>query len=1527
MNPYQDLQQFESQNPDMSHGLTEPDLLDPAVLSPPETEPVFFDSSVGTQGPKLSDQDAIKLGVMGTMATKKYTQDLQEIDVEKHLDTLIADLQSGNEERVRTEIANRVASAQAAEAIQDPTKILTPVDRWALERAAVEATSDNNPTPELYDPNVQAAAEDTATKMLIMQGFVRSFQDEAENASMTSKIIDWAAAVLPFNTILREANVGTFDQSWDPAKGTRYRNMSLMELPLDEFKAQLKNYETALRSPGGLMFNNPQLNAMIVSDMADFTEDHYTSKRVLTGIDAVASLPPFPAITGTLRALRALDRGAAVETAIHGMENHFAASVVSPAEVANAILPGGARLVPEPGGISLGADINRALEAQQAATLRMIRENTTNARLTPDQIQAAGQETFEEVKRTFKNGEVVDWRYTNPDADTGVNKIAVYQGKPEGGGGYATESTARQAMVRRGVPNASVELRDGQWYIRSDHEITELGRINIGNPADIKQTTFASILNPHTWLPRLISDSALLAGGRRAVLSDTYKKVFIKPIQALKNSELSDLNGILTKGRDEVYTNESGQEMLGKWYNPSELDREYEAAYSRLPTEKEKLAYYSYKNASDLHYALINQNILTQQMRAGLKKLKITSRGLDLEANGKIVDKFNDALITRNPVYHATGGGLIEDPQEVRHLIDTEGYRLVRLEKPTRVMDDAAGTGVAERIDVKYILAKQGDITESTLDRFPLAYRPGGRMIYPSNMTFIKQQRIGKFSTGREFIGDPRVITAGTNHGKVLEYLGRLEEARKSVLAYKATAQNAVRPSLQEVTEKLNAVDIADPDHWDELVREGTIAEDVPFEAVADGQKPSFGVRTGGTQGLQYDLQGSDIVLDDPVQYSINKSRPYLGRRSEQGLVGLDGEKVQALDPLAALDKSMKYAVHANAYQNLRIQAIEGWVNAGKDVLENSDIQSAFKIFENPVFKQGADPRIIKNLLNVRASVMRQMSIKTLEDRANSYIARDIARWIEGKTGVDAATSMDIMSKDFPAMARGFAFHLYLGLFNVAQLPLQLMTSMAAVSVHPVYGAKAARMFAGMRMAYNAADDVIQNVAERTYLHGMAPADFKLMMQEFRNTGVGITTEDHALLNVSMPELSRSGSAVGGALGDGTRGVKKAASKVVGMGTEMFFHEPERFNRMTAWSIAWQEFKDLHPGVPMNSGEARAAIMNKANALFFDMNQVSKSALQKGVFAVPTQFYQYPMHVLQNMFGPSRFTEAQRARLVLGQILLFGGTGVPLGKMAVDRFHELYKEQTGKEMPLNAYQATARGGIDFLLTWMNGGAEPTAFADRGSSASLLMKTLPELWGEHTISEAMMGASGPAIGGLIGAIWNEGKFIAQSMTGDGLTVEDLQVAASDIARNASGFNNAERAYIAYTTGLALSRKGATIDPASRLDAFYTLMGVTTAKASDSSTMYGMHEDFNVEVKTTMKALTSIINRRMVTDSPDVTKAYTAQIHLLLEGVSPQVRQEVFRKLKANEGMNTYNKALIREMREHPEFIGTPHTQKQ
>jgi hypothetical protein len=114
------------------------------------------------------------------------------------------------------------------------------------------------------------------------------------------------------------------------------------------------------------------------------------------------------------------------------------------------------------------------------------------------------------------------------------------------------------------------------------------------------------------------------------------------------------------------------------------------------------------------------------------------------------------------------------------------------------------------------------------------------------------------------------------------------------------------------------------------------------------------------------------------------------------------------------------------------------------------------------------------------------------------------------------------------------------------------------------------------------------------------------------------------------------------------------------------------FNRRIAFSTAYNDWKKAAKAGDELTDEVLKGIIDRSHDLMLNMGMANRAAWQKGIFGVGTQFQQVSAKTIETLFGMNgNFTGAERAKILLGQGLLYGGAGVPLGTMGTQYIAEL----------------------------------------------------------------------------------------------------------------------------------------------------------------------------------------------------------------------------------------------------------------
>ena len=400
----------------------------------------------------------------------------------------------------------------------------------------------------------------------------------------------------------------------------------------------------------------------------------------------------------------------------------------------------------------------------------------------------------------------------------------------------------------------------------------------------------------------------------------------------------------------------------------------------------------------------------------------------------------------------------------------------------------------------------------------------------------------------------------------------------------------------------------------------------------------------------------------------------------------MNEDLVTILDPFETADRALRNAIETGSYGDYRIKAIEQWVATAKQMgtLDAGVGQTVQELFDNPPWIKGIDPKNRVQLDAQRQVIQTQLRARTSEDVTQGFMKQRLARFVDNKIGLDADKTLNLLDKDVTQGLRTLASDMYLGLGNTTQPLIQIMTGVQAITTDPVKGVLAARGYPAMRAAWNMTDKETLAFAKKyPMLAGMDESDFTTMMKGLRDSGFSSTSNNMLVLGDVSPTAKSAGRVINKA---------RAAGRSL-------LVESENVNIGLAYNMAYRQFKEKFPKTALDSDEARRWILDKTSALSTDMNQAARSKMQEGPLAMATQFYQQPVNMLQNMFGVnSRLSKAERQKLIIGSVLLFGSNTIPFGQDLAEYMATSYKEATGNDMDTTSYRQIRDGLIDSLLS-------------------------------------------------------------------------------------------------------------------------------------------------------------------------------------------------------------------------------------
>jgi len=550
-----------------------------------------------------------------------------------------------------------------------------------------------------------------------------------------------------------------------------------------------------------------------------------------------------------------------------------------------------------------------------------------------------------------------------------------------------------------------------------------------------------------------------------------------------------------------------------------------------------------------------------------------------------------------------------------------------------------------------------------------------------------------------------------------------------------------------------------------QMVEDGDQYVERLFETRAEADAFAAEMNATGEAGVSYKVYDeADIRFRGDTEIR-RKSGLYFGARSSREvLMGVgEGTPVERMPASAAIHRNLSFLANRMPVNEMRMAVQQRFINT----VNNTDGLAKIREFNDPLVGP-ADT--VARLERIRNYVNGQLRVPTKEEQVFSAAMRRTAEWMEGRlpSGM-RRTVMNLKDTDPVGWVRASAFHAYLGWFNFSQLIVQAAGASIALSRFPQHGIGAFRDYLAMRAALFAPDDAA--VRKMAKAGGYDPDEFTTLLSEFRKTGLGDSLKSTADHNAAIQGY-----------GTATQTYRDLADKGL-----VFFKEGEQLNRMVSYSVAYRRWKAANNGRKPSKPEHWREIFKDQQNLSLNMSLANTAEWQTGLKSVPTQFLQVQTKFLESVFGGSRAVggSAQRFRLFLGQMAIFGYVGLPFG-------NTLLKQTVSS---LQDFGIDPNQWDDEAWAWMEQGIfglytdNQLEGASRGALAKDIERMVVGLFEEeYNLAGLLFGAFGGLVGRGNEALRTMGMFF-----NDDVPTEAAVVATVDrLASIVSSYRNAETA---------------------------------------------------------------------------------------------------------------------------------------
>jgi hypothetical protein len=1059
-------------------------------------------------------------------------------------------------------------------------------------------------------------------------------------------------------------------------------------------------------------------------------------------------------------------------------------------------------------------------------------------------------------------------------------------------GGTAEVNVFNPALIKGEFADV-IEDVSGQFFPRLTVDVREVG-FYTAELHPLKQGFFSRLWkNPsNTSDPRLF-EKATHAGQQEARLLKHTAKEFAQTISKLKPTERKYLEQVALKG----------QNMM-RWFSDREFRVLWERATGSAPSDVVEGAYRQYKVVNDLEYILRNSTVYAEYVTRGFEDLTFEAMGARLEnklgivdAEGKISssERYFDASESR----HYMKGELTQERMDE---LRGQGYTLIRVEDGQRLKD---GT------EISNFLVKKSDLEVNPVRRNILEYREGGHRLY-ADKYFVKQAvrfRQPDEATSEAILKRPNVFVTASTKADAAKWADAMEAARLAVKNQSYTAKQLD----DEIFKGQRGLPTGE--EFLKGIEDETFQLDDPFEPVFDRQLPSAYSKT--SKGAKF-----DELEDEPGfgGFYRTQGRIYYSRKGDI-LKSIDGETAPTLDPFQAQANALHNVVRLSSFSDFKQSAIHHWHDTYAGYLNRRVGASPIEVFNEATISRNIQGTALEaQIEGQRSAIRRILDFQTPFDRNWRAKLREIHEWIVGDTDSKLLKEISkaplwFMDKNPVSALRGWAFDMKLGFFNPGQFAIQISTAFSAMALNPRYGLKGLGsvipiLHYGAMKKLGTAENALDLMVKRG-MHGLAgfedAVEFKEYVRFMNDSGFFDFHDTHALINASNPDSTF-------AVMNRTDALRQAG--------RVFFHSAETFNRLVAWRIAYGEAVEKFGKRGFKDTEFNEFVRGRAENYSFNMSQTSRSAWQKGILSIPTQFWAYNVRMLEALVGPN-FTPAQKARLALMQVGVAGAAGIPGLGLVADVYNQYANNGNAPRLdarpsdprgePGGAEKVQAvmqRGILDWLMNEAWG--VDVQIGQKWGTGDFFHETMKNIlglsrYGPVSTADMVGGATYSIMGEVFGSAYNVAAFWASHESG-GNNIDLSKFEVETLFRQISTINNLYyKAWFAHQYGIYQSMKGQTmiadLPPAS---AAFFAMGFPPGEFRDREAIMAWREHRQESIKESALFINRMWEEGL--RQPDKMETNAHLVNEFVNMLPVSERQEVLKQAHINRDPSDYDRLL-------------------
>lgn len=631
--------------------------------------------------------------------------------------------------------------------------------------------------------------------------------------------------------------------------------------------------------------------------------------------------------------------------------------------------------------------------------------------------------------------------------------------------------------------------------------------------------------------------------------------------------------------------------------------------------------------------------------------------------------------------------------------------------------------------------------------------------------------------------------------------------------------------------------------------------------------------------------------------------------RQDTVLPDFGGGSAFNTDSVASISQSFANAANEFAFQAYNYRTMVGWVKSVRDI----ERKTGRKILADNIHQEDYRNLFLKTEITGNDAVSRRLREVQQIERRRMGINGEISQMFEnlGENIAEYVFDSKVLSKvggrsDFAqglirdpgsALLR-VGFSTAFGFFNVAQMLVQSIHSLAIILISPQAGLKGASMAVTMRGLIHQAPEVIEEGLRRqAKFYGLSYEDMKEIYDYARTSGRDAIEGDAIELGTgasygisSWGGRDMSQSALDRVLYNTTKYGRQAMDAGLA-----FYRTGERMSRMTGVYTAALEYKARNPGVSLLSDSARKWVTSREQTLGLNMTTSSRGMLQSGALRVPTQWLSYNLRAMEAVFVGRGLSVGERARLLGALVPFYGLAGFGAEKAAED-IYGFFGLETDNAVFTGFKYGVIDGITDALLPDTQGRVG-TGLAPRLSVVAGIMDVYQKI-NEGKFIEVIGGPSGQIGGSVLGAFYNAGGNLLNNRPVN-LTEDIIQ-----ILRQPSGIDNVFKAYGIFKNGLYQSKNGAIIPgQMTTTEGILALFGVASLKQTEWYTAREIDFRDNrrlTQFRTEMNRRGEIALRLLQSeDRSDIDRGIEMleelRVQVTLSGFSPELQASLVRSV--------------------------------